>query len=115
MEVDASVQAFDMENDGKPPAKDFPATESHQAYDWHNSVVNVITDNKFKENCKRWKVNCPVPIAAFAQIIAETIFCKRAATRAGKSSPGGSQKLEQALKYFNPSQLLVKILHKDRG
>ena len=63
---DAGVQAFDMDDDGKVPARDFPATESHQAYDWHYSVVNVITNNEFKENCTRWKVNCLTPIAAFA-------------------------------------------------
>ena len=57
----ASVQAFDIEEDGKPSTKDFPATESHQAYDWHNSVVNIITDNKFKEKSQKWKANCPTP------------------------------------------------------
>ena len=46
---DAGVQAFDMDDDGKLPAQDFPATASHQSYDWHDSIVNVITNNKFKE------------------------------------------------------------------
>ena len=49
---DAGVQAFDMDQDGKLPPEDFPATETHQAYDWHDSVVNVITNNKLKENYK---------------------------------------------------------------
>ena len=56
----------------------------------------------------------PAYKSAFAQIIAETIFPKRAATRAGTASPFGAQKLEQVLEYFDPSQLLFKILHKDR-
>ena len=106
------MQAFDMDEDGKQPAQDFPATDSHQAYDLHNSVVNVITNNEFKENCTRWKVNCPTPIDAFAQIIAETIFPKRAANRSGSFSPVGLQKLEQGLEYFNPAQLMFKILCK---
>ena len=49
---DACVLAFDTMEDGKLLAKDFPVTENHQAYNWHDSIVNIITDDEFKENIK---------------------------------------------------------------
>ena len=47
---DAGILAFDTMEDGKLLAKDFPVTENHQAYNWHDSIVNITMDDKFKEN-----------------------------------------------------------------